>query len=242
MSHAQRRTSAIALLAAGLASVVLTTTVPAHAAQPPAPPSTADRADQGTITPFTPTVPNPTTATRAQLDAAASPVRKKASPFLAAPQGLAAASNVAGPISRAEVIARARTWVAAGVPYSMTNYRTDANGRYRTDCSGFVSMAWHLSSSSANNWGETTGTLLEFTSSIAKESLKPGDILLNPNPGASGHVVIFNGWANAEHTRYDAYEQAGSVGAVHREIPYPYWSGQAPSAPAATTTSSTSPS
>ncbi|MFJ5552564.1 FG-GAP-like repeat-containing protein [Streptomyces sp. NPDC093225] len=225
MSRALRRTSTTALLAAGLASVVLTTTVPAHAAGSPAPRSTTARAGQGTITPFTPTVPNPTTATRAQLNAAVPAGRKKVSPFLAAPQGLAAASSVAGPISRAEVIARARTWVDAGVPYSMYSYRTDANGRYRTDCSGFVSMAWHLASSSANNWGETTGTLLEFTSSIGKESLKPGDVLLNPDPGASGHVVIFNGWANAEHTRYDAYEQAGSVGAVHREIPYPYWSG-----------------
>ncbi|WP_051779817.1 FG-GAP-like repeat-containing protein [Streptomyces sp. NRRL S-241] len=224
MSRALRRTSTTTLLAAGLASVVLTTTVPATAAETPAPRSTAVQADQGTITPFSPTVPNPTTATRAQLNAAASAGQKKPSPFLAPPQG-AAASDVAGQISRSEVIARAKTWVDAGVPYSMTNYRTDANGRYRTDCSGFVSMAWHLSSSSANNWGETTGTLLEFTSSISKESLKPGDILLNPDPGADGHVVIFNGWTNAEHTRYDAYEQAGRVGAVHREIPYPYWSG-----------------
>ncbi|WP_406050449.1 FG-GAP-like repeat-containing protein [Streptomyces virginiae] len=224
MSRALRRTSITTLLAAGLASVVLTTTVPATAAETPAQGSTAVQADQGTITPFSPTVPNPTTATRAQLNAAVSTGQKKASPFQAAPQG-AAASDVAGQISRSEVIARAKTWVDAGVPYSMTSYRTDANGRYRTDCSGFVSMAWHLSSSSANNWGETTGTLLEFTSSISKESLKPGDILLNPDPGADGHVVIFNGWTNAEHTRYDAYEQAGRVGAVHREIPYPYWSG-----------------
>ncbi|MGW9155023.1 FG-GAP-like repeat-containing protein, partial [Streptomyces virginiae] len=224
MSRALRRTSITTLLAAGLASVVLTTTVPATAAETPAQGSTAVQADQGTITPFSPTVPNPTTATRAQLNAAVSTGQKKASPFQAAPQG-AAASDVAGQISRSEVMARAKTWVDAGVPYSMTSYRTDANGRYRTDCSGFVSMAWHLSSSSANNWGETTGTLLEFTSSISKESLKPGDILLNPDPGADGHVVIFNGWTNAEHTRYDAYEQAGRVGAVHREIPYPYWSG-----------------
>ncbi|MGW1520170.1 FG-GAP-like repeat-containing protein, partial [Streptomyces sp. NPDC002287] len=226
MSRALRRTSLTALFAAGMVSVVLTTTAgPASAADTPVSLAAGVPASQGTITPFKPTVPNPTTATRAQLNAAASAAQKKASPFMAPSQGVAAASSEAGPISRAEVISRARTWVDAGVPYSMTSYRTDVNGRYRTDCSGFVSMAWHLSSSSANNWGETTGTLLEFTSSISKESLKPGDILLNPDPGASGHVVIFNGWANAEHTRYDAYEQAGSVGAVHREIPYPYWSG-----------------
>ncbi|MFF3429994.1 FG-GAP-like repeat-containing protein [Streptomyces sp. NPDC002602] len=225
-----RRSSATALLAAGLASVVLTGTVPAQAAQAPSVPavSTTAQTPSGTITPFTPTVPNPTTATKAQLDAAAAKATKTAKPgqLFPAPQAQAGAdSGTGGQISRGEVIARARTWVDAGVPYSMTSYRSDSNGRYRTDCSGFVSMAWHLASSSANNWGETTGTLLDFTSSIGKESLKPGDILLNPDPGASGHVVIFNGWANAEHTRYDAYEQAGSTGAVHRQIPYPYFSG-----------------
>ncbi|WP_053693097.1 FG-GAP-like repeat-containing protein [Streptomyces sp. WM6372] len=230
MSRSLRRSSAAALLAAGLASVVLTTTVPAQAADVPTAPagSQSAQADTGTITPFTPTVPNPTTATKAELDAAAAKAAKTAKTgrmFLAPQAQSAADSSVGGQISRSEVIARAKTWVAAGVPYSMTSYRTDANGRYRTDCSGFVSMAWHLASSSANNYGETTGTLLDFTSSIGKDSLKPGDIMLNPDPGASGHVVIFNGWANAEHTRYDAYEQAGSVGAVHREIPYPYFSG-----------------
>ncbi|MEV7447142.1 FG-GAP-like repeat-containing protein [Streptomyces sp. NPDC091204] len=224
MSSKLRRTSATVLLAAGLASAVLASTVPAHAATADPRPATAQSADQGTITPFTPTVPNPTTATRAELDAARAAAAKK-TPFLAAPPSLQSESGVAGSITRSEVIDRAKSWVAAGVPYSMTSYRSDANGRYRTDCSGFVSMAWHLASSSANNYGETTGTLLDFTSSISKESLKPGDILLNPNSGASGHVVIFNGWANAEHTRYDAYEQAGSTGAVHREIPYPYFSG-----------------
>ncbi|MER5731821.1 VCBS repeat-containing protein [Streptomyces sp. NPDC002138] len=230
MSRSLRRSSATALLAAGLASVVLTSTIQAQAAEAPSAPAVSQtaQADTGTITPFTPTVPNPTTATKAELTAAAAKAAKTAKPgqlFLAPQAQTAVDSSTGGRISRSEVIARARTWVDAGVPYSMTSYRSDANGRYRTDCSGFVSMAWHLASSSANNWGETTGTLLDFTSSIGKESLKPGDILLNPDPGASGHVVVFNGWANAEHTRYDAYEQAGSTGAVHREIPYPYFSG-----------------
>ncbi|MFJ2740007.1 FG-GAP-like repeat-containing protein [Streptomyces sp. NPDC087440] len=208
------------LLAASVASLLAGSAAPAGAAA--VPPVTKDAArlgpvaDTATITPFTPTVPHPTTATKDQLDAAS-------------PTGSAVAraadAAAGGEISRADVISRAKTWVAAKVPYSMTSYRTDENGRYRTDCSGFVSMAWNLPSSSANNYGETTGTLLNFTSSISKESLKPGDILLNPNSGASGHVVIFNGWANAEHTKYDAYEQAGSVGAVHRTVDYPYFAG-----------------
>ena len=40
------------------------------------------------------------------------------------------------------IIARAQSWVAAQVPYSQSNYYTNQYGTYRTDCSGFVSMAW----------------------------------------------------------------------------------------------------
>ncbi|MDA4891935.1 FG-GAP-like repeat-containing protein [Streptomyces sp. MS2A] len=220
-------TAGSTLLAASLASVVLGVSVPAHAAEhaPADVVAAASASVNGSITPFTPTVPNPTTATKEQLAAAAEKRGLTLPSARSAPAALAADSAVGGQISRAEVISRAKTWVDAGVPYSMTSYRTDANGTYRTDCSGFVSMAWHLRSSSANNYGETTGTLLNFTSSIDKNSLKPGDILLNPAAGANGHVVIFNGWTDSSRTSYDAYEQAGSTGAVHRTIPYPYWSG-----------------
>ncbi|MFI1801223.1 FG-GAP-like repeat-containing protein [Streptomyces sp. NPDC020379] len=213
----------VALATAVVGAVTLTDAgVTFAATQAKAPSVTQDvkkGADRGTLNSFTPTVPNPTTATRAQLDAAA-PKGKRHS--------LTGDSNVGGTISRDEVIQRAKTWTDIAVPYSMTKYRSDANGRYRTDCSGFVSMAWHLSSSSANNYGETTGTLLDFTSSISKESLKPGDILLNPSAGASGHVAIFGGWADAEHTKYEAYEESGGEPngyAKHSTVPYPYWPG-----------------
>ncbi|MFI5618829.1 NlpC/P60 family protein [Streptomyces sp. NPDC051567] len=178
--------------------------------------TTPGGAGAGFQRPFTPTLPNPTTASDADLVSAA---RKSA--LLLSPDRSATAS----PVTRGEVIRRAQTWVDARVPYSMTAYRTDQNGRYRTDCSGFVSMAWQLPASGANNWGETTGTLVNFTRVIAKEELKPGDVLNNPGGGATGHVVIFNGWANAAHTAYDGLEQAGSTGAIRRNIPYPYFSG-----------------
>lgn len=213
----------IALATAVVGAVTLTdagvTFAAAQAKAPATAQSVKKTADHGTLNSFTPTVPNPTTATRAQLDAAA-PKGKRRS--------LIGDSNVGGTISRDEVIQRAKTWTDIAVPYSMNRYRSDANGRYRTDCSGFVSMAWHLSSSSANNYGETTGTLLDFTSSISKESLKPGDILLNPSAGASGHVAIFGGWADADHTKYEAYEESGGEPngyAKHSTVPYPYWPG-----------------
>ncbi|MEW1914884.1 NlpC/P60 family protein, partial [Kitasatospora sp. NPDC085895] len=168
---------------------------------------------------FVPTVPNPTTATASELVDAA---KKAGSRSLTAPT---LNQRTASAVTRSDVISRAMSWVNAGVPYSMYAYRTDANGRYRTDCSGFVSMAWNLASSSANNWGETTGSLPDFSTAINKEDLKPGDILLNTASGASGHVVIFNGWTNSAHTEYDGLEEAGSVGAVRRHIPYPYFAG-----------------
>ncbi|MEV6674598.1 FG-GAP-like repeat-containing protein [Streptomyces sp. NPDC051162] len=213
----------IALATAVVGAVTLTDAGVTFAATQAKAPATAQNTkkatDHGTLNSFTPTVPNPTTATRAQLDAAA-PKGKRRS--------LTADSSVGGTISRDEVIQRAKTWTDIAVPYSMNRYRSDANGRYRTDCSGFVSMAWNLSSSSANNYGETTGTLLDFTSSISKESLKPGDILLNPSSGASGHVAIFGGWADADHTKYEAYEESGGEPngyAKHSTVPYPYWPG-----------------
>ncbi|WP_328964792.1 FG-GAP-like repeat-containing protein [Streptomyces virginiae] len=204
-------------LSVAVVGAVTATTLGQAVGDTPAPSAAASgAANPGFLTHFTPTVPNPTTASAAQL-AAGRPVGAFAT--------LTADSSAGGSISRAEVIARAQSWVDAGVPYSMTSYRTDANGKYRTDCSGFVSMAWHLNSSSGNNWGETTGTLLNYTSSIPKESLKPGDVLLNPDSGAGGHVVIFNGWTSSDHSTYDALEESGSSGAVHHSIPYPYYSG-----------------
>ncbi|WP_189762175.1 NlpC/P60 family protein, partial [Streptomyces xanthochromogenes] len=226
MSRMPRRTVAVraTLLATSLASVVLGLAVPAGAAPQPTAPvasASAPAADLSGITPFTPTVPNPTNATRAQLDAAA-----KKNGLFAAPQARSlAASSVGGQISRDEVISRAKTWTDAGVPYSQTSYLTSFGQRYRTDCSGFVSMAWNLATSASNNWGETTPTLGGFSSSIAKEDLKPGDILLNPSAGNDGHVVIFNGWANADHTKYNGLEESGGSGGIARTIDYPYFPG-----------------
>ncbi|AWW39406.1 membrane protein [Streptomyces sp. AS58] len=103
-------------------------------------------------------------------------------------------------ITRAEIINRAKKWVADRVPYSMTDYWSDG---YRQDCSGFVSMAWKLP---ANEW---TGTLHLYGVRITKDELQPGDMLLfhNPaNPQNGSHVVIFGGWTDQTRTHYTAYE------------------------------------
>ncbi|WP_425824776.1 peptidoglycan-binding protein [Streptomyces fractus] len=110
-----------------------------------------------------------------------------------------------------QIIARAMTWVDAGIPYSQSDYYHG----YRTDCSGFVSMAWGLNT---NAW---TGNLTNYASSISESQLQPGDVLLSQS---AGHVVIFDGWANSSHTQYYAIEESGDNGAVKHAIPYPYYS------------------
>ncbi|MFI6205255.1 peptidoglycan-binding protein [Streptomyces sp. NPDC051041] len=127
-----------------------------------------------------------------------------------------AAPAVPRGISRAEIIARAMTWVAAKVPYRMDAYWSDG---YRQDCSGYVSMAWKLP---GNEW---TGSLRQYGVRISKEELQPGDILLfhNPaNPESGSHVVIFGGWTDGTRTSYTAYEQTRPH-TRRRTIPYAYW-------------------
>lgn len=120
------------------------------------------------------------------------PAQATAGKDVAAPQPLAVSAAVSpGPaISRSEVISRAQTWVAAQVPYSQQAY----HGGYRTDCSGFVSMALKTNGS---YW---TGNLHEIGTPIAFNDLRPGDFLNyhNPaNPNNGSHVVIFDRWVGA---------------------------------------------
>ncbi|MFI1353281.1 peptidoglycan-binding protein [Streptomyces sp. NPDC020898] len=119
--------------------------------------------------------------------------------------------------TRSEIINRAKLWVAARVPYSMSGYWGDG---YRQDCSGFVSMAWNLA---GNEW---TGSLDKYGVRIPREDLQPGDILLFHNPSdpeKGSHVVIFGGWTDYTHTYYIAYEETRPH-ARRQATPYAYWS------------------
>ena len=118
-----------------------------------------------------------------------------------------AASSVGGQISRDEIMQRAQHWVDKKVPYSQTKYYTTPpdNRQYRTDCSGYVSMAWHL----ANQ--PSTRELDQYSTQLSGyDQLCPGDILLRKVPLGSnppGHVVLFSGWADANTVT--VYEEAG---------------------------------
>ncbi|MFE6975636.1 peptidoglycan-binding protein [Streptomyces sp. NPDC057682] len=121
------------------------------------------------------------------------------------------------PATRTEIIDRAKKWVSARVPYSMSAYWSDG---YRQDCSGYVSMAWNLP---GNEW---TGSLAAYGTRISREELQPGDILLfhNPaDPAKGSHVTIFGGWTDSAHTHYTAYEQT-KPRARKQTTPMAYWS------------------
>lgn len=129
-------------------------------------------------------------------------------------------SAVNGTIKRSEVISRARFWVNQRVPYSMYAYRADPQGKlYRTDCSGMVSMALHLDSSLS------TVTLPGRVTEISKSSLQVGDLVgaLGPNTaGSAGHVMIFNGWADAGHTQFYTLEETSDYSGTAQALVRPW--------------------
>lgn len=139
-----------------------------------------------------------------------------------------AASAIDGPITRAEIISRAQFWLNKGIIYGSGNYPDPQGKGYRTDCSGYVSMAWHLGSSRVTYDDPIVGNLAAVSTRITKEQMQPGDMMMALGVGAAGHAVLFAGWADAAHTRYNAYD-FGSTPVRYRSdstggaVPYPYF-------------------
>jgi len=98
--------------------------------------------------------------------------------------------------TRDDCVKVAQTWEAGNVPYSQSTkyntkqYVTTGKGPYRSDCSGFVSAAWDLSTP-----GFTTRDIPHQT--ISSGQLIRCDALLN----AAHHIALFWGWADAQKTR-----------------------------------------
>jgi hypothetical protein len=146
-------------------------------------------------------------------------VKQPATPSRAAGYSAMVSLFVTTPFIR-HAVKRAQSWVDDHVSYSQSRTHTNRYGTYRQDCSGFVSLAWALSSS------YTTATLPDVSFAIDESDLRRGDILLHlATRKTSGHVVMFDRWVDAAHTSYVVYEETPSTGASHHTIPYPYWSG-----------------
>jgi hypothetical protein len=128
----------------------------------------------------------------------------------------------AATITRAKVIANAKTWhphTAQRVPYSQS--RTH-NG-YRTDCSGYASMALGLGKPGLNTVGLAGSSV---SKRISMSALKEGDLVIDATGNSNTrHVVIFVKWANSKHTSYWEYEQRGGYGTDYRTRSYGLSSG-----------------
>ncbi|KAL3442669.1 hypothetical protein BJX65DRAFT_213555 [Aspergillus insuetus] len=127
-------------------------------------------------------------------------------------------SSYNGEISREEILSRGQYWVDRKVPYSMSKTYPDQQGRkYRTDCSGFVSMALHASSP-----GFSTVSMTEIAKSISWDDIQPGDFvgtLGSGTGGAAGHVTLFHSWAGSDKKEYNTLECRGTYGCVKYKRP-----------------------
>ena len=109
---------------------------------------------------------------------------------------------------RRDAVARGFSWVARGITYS----KTSTFEGYRTDCSGFVSMAWQL----GVNPSTRMQAPLKFDWSFALDSyadLLPGDAL-----NKDGHIGLFAGWANAEQTAMYILQESGHANPTNLTI------------------------
>ncbi|MEY9862746.1 hypothetical protein ABH935_008394 [Catenulispora sp. GAS73] len=124
-----------------------------------------------------------------------------------------ATSIVGGPITSAEMMSRAQLWVDNAVPYNQNASAPDPEGRqYRTDCSGYVSMAWHLSDSLV----VTDPAPLDFTNVDGSPNttydygigsftnLQQGDAMAYPHQ----HIWLFDSWTDKATGDFNYYAES----------------------------------
>ncbi|WP_018348944.1 hypothetical protein [Longispora albida] len=132
-----------------------------------------------------------------------------AAPALAAPASSGSAQGASADgwgIARSTVISRAQYWFAnrGRIYYNQGGRYPDPQGNtYRTDCSGYVSMALGLPRSYGTDDFAGSGSFFP----ISRSSLAPGDILNNTSgPYSSHHVILFDRWeADGVHFSYYSF-------------------------------------
>ena len=103
----------------------------------------------------------------------------------------------AGAVGRGEILERGISWLEAGVLYN----RNGSYQGYRRDCSGFVSMSWEFADS------PYTGLFPPFVDGKyavelgSFDDLVPGDAVNKTFRNPYGHVMLFAGWASADHSQ-----------------------------------------
>jgi hypothetical protein len=110
---------------------------------------------------------------------------------------------------RNEIIARAASLL--GLRYVWGGNSTAAG----MDCSAYVSWVWGVSR-------YTTDSIWNVSYYISKADLRAGDALnltIGRDPARTGHIRLFEAWANAEHSAMWVYEETPPR-VVHRVVAY----------------------
>lgn len=130
---------------------------------------------------------------------------------------LSASSEWLAPRQQSPIVQRGKVWVDKQIPYNQgatanpDGSRANNNSGYRTDCSGFVSMAWGLPATGLSV--PVTGNLGNYANTFTnKDQLQPGDAINNRQVGNNGHVVLFVRWINQSQGKFVAYEENGGKG------------------------------
>lgn len=106
--------------------------------------------------------------------------------------------NQAAAVGRGEIVERGIGWLADGNLYSRDGAYHDG---YRRDCSGFVSMAWQFKANPSTAYfppfvsGKYAIPLASF------DDMVPGDAINKTFRNPYGHVMLFAGWASADHSQ-----------------------------------------
>ena len=115
-----------------------------------------------------------------------------------------------------DIETRAASWLTINVRYNEGTCYHNQYGTYRTDCSGFLSLAWGLGDS------YTTDSLPSISSSISFSAMVPGDALLEP----SQHVMLFHNWVDSDHKTARVWEESRTGSDMQDlQIPLSYFSG-----------------
>jgi cell wall-associated NlpC family hydrolase len=99
-------------------------------------------------------------------------------------------------MSRSEIVANAEQLM--GIPYVW-----GGNSTAGLDCSAFISKAWGVGR-------QTTDTLSSISRPVSKDELQAGDALnltTARDADGTGHVRLFDRWANPEKTKMWVYEE-----------------------------------
>ncbi|MEV5568943.1 hypothetical protein AB0L06_02760 [Spirillospora sp. NPDC052269] len=128
-------------------------------------------------------------------------------------------TSSAASVTRDEALERAKVWVDENLAYDQGKCHSDENGSYRQDCSGFVSMAWHLPHSYVTwDFDPADPAFKNFTHAISWDELKPGDALVLNNANTE-HIGLFAGWTDSSHTAYTVEAEADeSQGTISEKV------------------------